>query len=69
MTDFELVQRYQSVERDLKELGYSISAIANGFYIHNKKGTIVADLHTIDGLRGFKQGIEWAKEANEQAHK
>jgi|LauGreDrversion4_2_1035121.scaffolds.fasta_scaffold386278_2 hypothetical protein len=63
MTDFELVQRFQSIERDLKEMGYSISAIANGFYIHNSKGTIVADVRTIDGLRGFAQGIEWAKEA------
>lgn len=66
MKDFELVQRYQSIERELNELGYKISAISNGFYIHNSKGTIVGDVFTVDGLRGFAQGIEWAKEAQNE---
>jgi hypothetical protein len=59
MTDFELVQRFQSWERELNQLGYKVSAINMGFYIHNNKGTIVADVSSVDGLRGFAQGIEY----------
>jgi hypothetical protein len=61
MTDCELVYEFQTWERQLKSLGYSISAIKNGFYIHNKKGTIVADVKTISGLAGFSQAIEYSR--------
>jgi len=60
MTEYELVFQFQSVKDKLNEMGYRISVIQNGFYIHNSKGTIVADTKTIDGLRGFMQGIEWS---------
>lgn len=60
MTDFELVRNFQSWERELNQLGYKVSAINTGFYIHNNKGTIVADVASVDGLRGFAQGIEWS---------
>ena len=60
MSEYELVHDFQSWQNQLKELGYSVSAIRTGFYIHNKKGTIVADVQSIDGLRGFAQGIQYA---------
>ncbi len=63
MTDYELVQSYQTFQRQLNEEGYSISPVKSSFFIHNKKGTIVADCQSIDGLRGFLQGVQWAKEA------
>ena len=64
MQEYELIYSFQRTENKLYEMGYSVSAIQNGFYIHNKKGTIVADCKTVDGLRGFLQGLEWAQEAN-----
>jgi len=63
MSNSELVHNFQRVEAELYELGYKVSAIPATFYIHNSKGTIVADIKTVDGLRGFLQGIQWAKEA------
>lgn len=60
--DYELVRRYQEAERLLKEAGYSISAISTGFFIHNKKGSIVADVYSVEGLRGFLQGLTVLKE-------
>ena len=59
MKDYELIIRYRSWETQLKNYGYSVSAINNGFYIHNKKGTIVAECQTVDGLRGFAQAVEY----------
>ena len=64
MMDSELVFNFQRVEAELYEMGYKISAITSTFYIHNKKGTIVADTKTVEGLRGFVQGVQWANEAN-----
>lgn len=59
MKDYELVMRYRSWEAQLKNYGYSVSAIQNGFYVHNDKGTIVAECQTVDGLRGFAQAVEY----------
>lgn len=59
MTDFELVNSYQAWNVQLNEMGYKVSAIRTGFFIHNSKGTIVADVQSIDGLKGFAQGIEY----------
>lgn len=61
MTEHDLVYRFQRAEVQLHELGYKVSAVQNGFYIHNSKGTIVADVTTVDGLRAFAQGVEWMK--------
>lgn len=63
MNDCELVFNFQRAEAELLELGYKISAIQNSFFIHNSAGTIVGDTKTVEGLRGFAQGIQWAKEA------
>lgn len=63
MTEYKLIFNFRRFEQVLKSEGYTVSAIETGFYIHNSKGTIVADCHTVDGLRGFLQGIEWAKES------
>lgn len=60
MEHFKLVYDFQAWERQLNQLGYKVSAIHTGFYIHNSKGTIVADIQTVDGLRGFVQGVEYA---------
>ena len=62
MTDYEVVSDFRSWEQQLLNLGYKVSAIRNGFYIHNDKGTIVADVKSIDGLRGFAQAVEYMKE-------
>jgi hypothetical protein len=58
MKECELVRNFQSFERQLKNFGYSISVISNGFFIHNKGGTIVAECQTVDGLRAATQMIE-----------
>lgn len=61
-TETELIRNYINVLNDLKELGYSVSPTINAFYIHNKAGTIVGDTFTVDGLRGFVQGIQWSND-------
>lgn len=65
MTDYELVADFRSWEQQLLNLGFKVSAIRTGFYIHNNKGTIVADVSSVDGLRGFAQAIEYAKKDKE----
>lgn len=62
MEDFQLVRTFQVWEKRLNSFGYKVSVIQDAFYIHNNKGTIVADVLTVDGLRGFAQGVEWADE-------
>jgi hypothetical protein len=62
MTDFDLVFRYRDVAERLLAEGYEVSAAKTAFFIYNSKGTNVADVLTVDGLRGFLQGIQWAKE-------
>lgn len=59
MKDYELIRNYRSWETQLKNYGYRVSAIQNGFYIHNSKGTIVAECQTVDGLRAATQMIEY----------
>lgn len=56
--EFKLIRRYFSAERGLKNYGYGVNAIDNGFFIHNKKGTMVADCKTVDGLMAFLQAVE-----------
>jgi len=58
--DTELVASYNRVIADLAEQGFKVSATSNAFFIHNSKGTIVADVFTVEGLRGFSQGVEYA---------
>jgi len=64
MTEFELVVNFNRVQSELKLEGYNVSPVRTGFFIHDKdeNGRIVADCQTVDGLRGFLQGIQWAKE-------
>lgn len=59
MLDCETVHEYQTWERQLNSLGYKVSALSRSFYIHNVKGTIVADVKTVSGLAGFAQAIEY----------
>ena len=66
MTDYELVFNYRDVEQRLLAEGYKISPVKTAFFIHNSKGTIVGDSFTIDGLRGFLQGVQWAKETKDE---
>ncbi len=65
MSDFELIFNYQRIEEQLLVEGYKISPVKTAFFIYNSKGTIVGDTFTVDGLRGFLQGIQWAKENHE----
>jgi hypothetical protein len=60
MNDCETIYNYRSWEQQLLNLGFKVSALTNGFYIHNSKGTIVADVKTVSGLAGFAQAIEYA---------
>lgn len=62
MNECSLVRRFQVWETKLNQMGYKVSVLDNGFYIHNSKGTIVADILTVDGIRGFAQAIEWSNE-------
>jgi hypothetical protein len=65
MKDYELVVSFNQVQSELKLEGYNVSPVRTGFFIHATKddnGKIVADCQTVDGLRGFLQGIQWAKE-------
>jgi len=59
MTDSELIRSFQSWERQLGNYGYKVSVLTNGIYVHNSKGTIVADCQSVDGLRGFAQAVEY----------
>jgi P2-related tail formation protein len=68
MTEFELVFNYRDVEQRLLAEGYKISPVKTAFFIHNSKGTIVGDAFTVEGLRGFLQGVEWAKEKSNGAN-
>jgi len=61
MTDSELVFNYRVVSEKLEQAGYKVSAISTGFFIHNNKGTVVADVKSVDGLQGFLQGVEWVE--------
>ena len=65
MTEFELVFKYRDVEERLLAEGYEVSTVKTAFFIYNSKGTIVGDVLTVDGLRGFLQGVQWAKAAGE----
>lgn len=64
MTEFELVVNFNRVQTELSLEGYNVSPVRTGFFVHDKSdnGKIVADCQTVDGLRGFLQGIQWAKE-------
>lgn len=68
MTDFELIFNYQRIEEQLLVEGYKISPVKTAFFIYNSEGTIVGDTFTVDGLRGFLQGIQWAKENHEPSN-
>ena len=64
MTEYDLIVNFNNIQGQLKLEGYNVSPVRTGFFIHDKgsNGTIVADCQTVDGLRGFLQGIQWAKE-------
>lgn len=64
MKDYELIAKYNATVSRLNDEGYKVSAVNTAFFVHNNKGTIVADVQTIEGLYGFLQGIQWANEAN-----
>jgi hypothetical protein len=59
MTDSELIRSFQGWERQLGNYGYKVSVLTSGLFIHNSKGTIVAECKTVDGLRGFTQAVEY----------
>jgi hypothetical protein len=60
MKDSGLIADYIRVVAELAEQGFKVSATTNAFFIHNSKGTIVGDVFTVEGLRGFSQGVEYA---------
>ena len=60
MKDSGLITDYIRVVAELAEQGFKVSATTNAFFIHNSKGTIVGDVFTVEGLRGFSQGVEYA---------
>lgn len=68
MTDFELVYNFHRIEEQLLAEGYKISPVKTAFFIHNSKGTIVGDTFTVEGLRGFLQGVQWANEKQNESH-
>ncbi len=66
MEHFKIVHNFQAWERQLNALGFKVSAIHTGFFIHNSKGTIIADVTDVDGLRGFVQAVEYMNSLKEQ---
>jgi hypothetical protein len=60
MKDSGLIADYIRVVAELAEQGFKVSATTNAFFIHTSKGTIVGDVFTVEGLRGFSQGVEYA---------
>ena len=62
MTDYDLVYNFRCFEKQLNDEGFKVSTAKSAFFVHNSKGTIVADCKTVDGLRGFLQAIQYAKE-------
>ena len=60
MKDSGLIADYIRVVAELAEQGFKVSATTNAFFIHDSKGTIVGDVFTVEGLRGFSQGVEYA---------
>lgn len=62
MLDYELVYNFQRVQAELLDEGYKVSPVKTAFFVMDKKGKIVADCQTVDGLRGFLQGVQWARE-------
>lgn len=60
MTEYELLVAYRNVESQLKLEGYNVNPVKTGFFVmHN--GKIVCECQTIDGLRGFLQGVQWER--------
>jgi len=66
MKDSGLITDYIRVAAELAEQGFKVSATTNAFFIHNSKGTIVGDVFTVEGLRGFSQGVEYAGRADHE---
>lgn len=62
MKEYELIAAYNKVKLQLHEINYKVSTTHMAFYIHNKKGTIVADCQTVDGLKAFLQGVQYSNE-------
>lgn len=58
MMDYDIVQRYIGLEKQINAAGYTITS-SSGFFIRNKQNQIVAQVASVDGLYGFLQAIEY----------
>lgn len=60
MTEYELLVAFRNVESELRLEGYTVNPVKSGFFVmHN--GKIVCECQTIDGLRGFLQGVQYER--------
>lgn len=62
MKEYELIAAYSKVELQLFEMDYKVSPTNMAFFIHNKRGTIVAECQTVDGLKAFLQGVQYSNQ-------
>jgi hypothetical protein len=62
MKEYELLWKYNIATQHLQMAGYKVSPGKTGFFISDINGKMVADVQTVDGVDGFLQGIQWAKE-------
>ena len=61
MADYELLVTFRNIESELLIEGYKVAPVKSAFFVM-REGRIVGDCQSVDGLRGFLQGIRWAKE-------
>lgn len=64
MNEVDILWNFRAWEQQLLNLGFKVSTIHTGIFIHNAKGTIVADVKSVDGLRGFAQAVEYMRHEN-----
>lgn len=62
MKEYELIRKYIIGMQHLEMAGYKVAPGKTSFLITDKTNKIVADVQTVDGVDGFLQGIQWAKE-------
>lgn len=60
--EYELLWKYNIAAKHLEMAGYKVAPGKTAFFITNANNQFVAEVQTVDGVDGFLQGIQWAKE-------
>ena len=59
-----IVASFLEAQRNLKTFGFTVMPTSNSFYIQNDRSMIIADVQTVDGIRGFTQALEYLYNKN-----